>query len=313
MASNSHHGRNSMDSIDIAKSIAPQPTGVPADYLDPNHPQFPHDIEAQPSSHRSFWRKKSTKIVAAARNGQHKAAPYGHSSGRNFDSAYDHHGCINNTCRTEPNDHHSHHHAPTTYTNASAVDESISSRAAVFVDSTQDSGSSSFKAFSGTTQEQREECEKFCANEDRKTKQSVECAPDDKGELGCLFYIELKHFPKNLPLRPEKRSHILTVLKKKPMRTATTIICLLVTIAGVALSACTAKPGTSLTTAVMTQTSVTSQVQTMDEKMRSTVVVTTTVPWSSSVSSSAPVGASKTTSAEKKKVTASPGRQKPQK
>jgi hypothetical protein len=27
--------------------MAPQPTGVPADYVDSNHPHFPHDSEAQ--------------------------------------------------------------------------------------------------------------------------------------------------------------------------------------------------------------------------------------------------------------------------
>ncbi|KAG9187315.1 hypothetical protein G6011_05186 [Alternaria panax] len=33
-------------SIELSK-VAPQPTGVPADYVDPNHPYFPHDPEAQ--------------------------------------------------------------------------------------------------------------------------------------------------------------------------------------------------------------------------------------------------------------------------
>jgi hypothetical protein len=34
------------DSIELSK-IAPQPTGVPADYVDPNHPYFPTDAESQ--------------------------------------------------------------------------------------------------------------------------------------------------------------------------------------------------------------------------------------------------------------------------
>jgi len=53
------------------KPIEPQPTGVPADYLDPNHPQFPHDVEAQPFVrphyvYVPFMSKKTANIVAIA-------------------------------------------------------------------------------------------------------------------------------------------------------------------------------------------------------------------------------------------------------
>lgn len=34
------------NTIELSK-ITPQPTGVPADYVDANHPHFPHDSEAQ--------------------------------------------------------------------------------------------------------------------------------------------------------------------------------------------------------------------------------------------------------------------------
>ena len=43
--------------------IASQPTGAPADYLDPNHPQFPYDVEVQPLA-TPLLQKKRTQITA---------------------------------------------------------------------------------------------------------------------------------------------------------------------------------------------------------------------------------------------------------
>jgi hypothetical protein len=40
--------------------IAPQRTGVPADHIDPNHPYFPHDFEAQLPP-RPFYKRHSKK------------------------------------------------------------------------------------------------------------------------------------------------------------------------------------------------------------------------------------------------------------
>jgi hypothetical protein len=45
------------DNIELSK-VAPQSTGVPADYVDPNHPYFPHDSEAQAPPH-SFLKPRA--------------------------------------------------------------------------------------------------------------------------------------------------------------------------------------------------------------------------------------------------------------
>jgi hypothetical protein len=64
--SSSHTTRNIMDS---AKPIEPQATGVPADFVDPNHPHFPHDVEAQPFE-RPYYKyfpsvsKKTANVIA---------------------------------------------------------------------------------------------------------------------------------------------------------------------------------------------------------------------------------------------------------
>ena len=140
--------------------------------------------------------------------------------------------------------------------------------------------------------------------------------------------IELEHFPKHLPLRPQKRSRVLVLLKRQPIRIALTILCFLATFAGALLGAMYVgkilqksyfekhplAAAKGVTTVMVTHT----DVQTMRFDMpvlqpQSVVVVTQTVPFSKPAPETSTVHISViVTATGKPRVTASPGRQKPE-
>jgi len=140
--------------------------------------------------------------------------------------------------------------------------------------------------------------------------------------------IELEHFPKHLPLRPQKRSRVLVLLKRQPIRIA--LLCFLATLAGALLGAMyvekilqksyfekhpsAAEVTKGVTTVMVTHT----DVKTMRFDMpvlqpQSVVVVTQTVPFSKPAPETSTVHISViVTATGKPRVTASPGRQKPE-
>jgi hypothetical protein len=135
--------------------------------------------------------------------------------------------------------------------------------------------------------------------------------------------IELEHFPKHLPLRPQKHSRLLAALKQRPVRAAITIVLFLVTLAGVALGAVFVgkviqdskqdkSSTTSPSTTIVTHTSmVTNRPVAAPIATQTTMVVTMTAYASSTPPASSSVAGPNTTVSRTAAVTASPGRQKP--